>query len=170
MKVLILRGPSGAGKSKFTEGFPSAVIVSADDFWWKPVNQNNPSGNPIRNVGTLTYPKLEEYDFNPMLLNVAHSNCFKKFLDAVRRADNDTIVVDNTNIHIWEFQNYISAARLGGYEVGVVEFVAETVEDLKELGKRNQHRVPVEVICKMALGFEPYEDALRYNIHGKQIS
>jgi predicted kinase len=146
-KVVILRGPSGAGKSTYTkEALPEdASIVSADHFFMKTDDEG-----------------AEYYDFNPMKLGEAHAACQTQFVHKIQ-AGAECIVVDNTHIHHWEYQTYKSIAELAGYEVEIVEFVAETVEDIRTCIARNAHGVPADIVARMCINFEPDEDA-KYRI------
>jgi len=130
--VYILRGPSGAGKSTYIqknlEGIP---VVSADHFFM--------------NDG--------EYDFNPSLLAQAHNECLGRFISFVENGGD--VVVDNTNIHIWEFANYDHIANMLGYKVVLVEFRVRTVEGIQKCAERNAHGVPADIVARMAMNFEP---------------
>lgn len=102
MKVIILRGISGSGKSTWAkQNAPhDAVIVSADHFFIQPNG---------------------EYVFDPSKLHDAHIDCFRRFLDGIEKKT-PTIIVDNTNIHRWEFQPYLLAAQARGYELELITF------------------------------------------------
>jgi hypothetical protein len=115
------------------------VIVSADDFFLRSV-----PGEPLR------------YDFDPKLLLVAHADCFKRFLVYLTERL-PLVIVDNTNVHIWEWHNYKAAAELVGHQAQVISFFAETVNEIKTCWERNAltHGVPLEIIAKMAVEWEP---------------
>jgi len=141
MKVIILRGIPGSGKSTYARrSYTGAVTVSADDFFLHAV----PNEKELR------------YDFDPKLLPVAHADCFRRFLVYLHEC-HPLIIVDNTNVHIWEWHNYKTAAELVGYQVQVIGFQVATVDEIKLCWKRNMltHHVPLEVIAKMAVEWEP---------------
>lgn len=102
MKVIILRGISGCGKSTWAKqhALTDTVVVSADHFFIQPDGS---------------------YAFDQSKLNEAHIVCFRNFLDAIETKAL-TIIVDNTNIHRWEFQPYLIAAQARGYEVKLLTF------------------------------------------------
>jgi predicted ABC-type ATPase len=143
----IMRGPSGSGKSTHARmiknAFEGAVIVSADNYFMHD----------------------GEYKFDPSLISKAHNDCYYKFLDAIDH-EVEEIVVDNTNIHNWEFANYIKAGRMNGYEIEVIEFMATSVEDIKTCIYRNQHNVPAEIIMRMCCEFEPCFSQKNVTVHG----
>lgn len=102
MKVIILRGISGCGKSTWAEEHvpQDGVIVSADHFFIQP-------------NGT--------YAFDAAKLHEAHVACFRKFLDA-QEQHASTVIVDNSNIQLWEFFPYFIAAHARRYDVELLTF------------------------------------------------
>jgi len=138
--VTIMRGISGSGKSTVCGklGLPKhTAIVSADYFFIKP------DGN-----GKL------KYKFDSDYISKAHSACLTDFLLHVQKGT-DSIIVDNTNSCLWEFENYELIAKEHGYDVQIVQIVVKTVEEIKVCIKRNVHKVPSDTIFRMALKFEP---------------
>lgn len=141
-KVIIIRGPSGVGKSTYAKTINYDVKCSADNFFM----EKNPRTG------------LVEYMFNPMRLGEVHSKCMQLFLRSMQE-EKETIVVDNTFIHAWEFQPYVEAAKLAGYSIEVVNFKPETINDIRLCIKRNVHKVPAEVVAKMCVEFEEVYDS-----------
>lgn len=141
--VYILRGPSGAGKSTYIQNYlpNGCTVVSADQFFLK----GDENGD--------TY-----YDFNPALLGQAHARCQWSFVQALQ-FDIEHVVVDNTNIHKWEYDAYVAIAELAGYKVEIIAFRPETIKDIKTCIERNVHRVPADIVARMCIEFEPDEDA-----------
>ena len=90
----------------------------------------------------------------------AHAECFGRFVDALSCDGSRVIIVDNTFIHRWEMDNYIKVAKLVGANVGVYEIRIQTIAELQECIRRNVHRVPAEVVVRMALEFEPLPGAV----------
>jgi len=139
-KVVIMRGIPGSGKSTYIkEHYPKAVVCSADEFFTD------------RKVG---FP--DEYRFDPSKIGEAHASCMAKFLTFLDR-EIDLIVVDNTNVHRWEFMNYYTIAQMKGWKVEIVEMPVTTVEQLQQCINRNVHNVPAEAISRMAVEFESLE-------------
>jgi predicted kinase len=137
--LIIMRGPSGCGKSSYiSDNFSDFYCFSADEF----------------------FETEDKYEFNPCFLPQAHNWCFNGFLTAIEN-NLKNIIIDNTNIHLWEFYNYIKVGQMHGYDVQVIEIVPETTEELKICVSRNVHQVPFEIICRMALNFERYDGAKR---------
>jgi len=145
-KVVILRGPSGCGKTHYVQSrFKSGEIVvhSADNFFYK----KDPNGlEPV-------------YEFDPSKLGIAHAVCFNQFarhVSGLRLSSAETAIVDNTNIHLWEYENYILLAEICNCQVSIVEWNSNRISDLNKCYKRNQHNVPLGIITKHFLEFEPY--------------
>jgi len=130
--VFVLRGPSGSGKSSYCQQFLNdAKICSSDHF------------HMVDGV----------YVFKQANLNPAHSACFNNFMHLVYK-DELKIVVDNTNIKRWEYQNYIDLALMEGYNIQIIEFMPGTLQEIKQVISRNIHDVPSDIVMKMILSFE----------------
>jgi len=136
-KVVIMRGPSGSGKSTYTaKNYADATIVSADQFFFN---------------------EYGRYDFKPYLLSQAHADCQSRFIKALSERQ-EVIVVDNTSITNWEYQNYIDTARLVDYDVEIVEFIVEGEKAIKKIADRNTHGVPFEIVERMVDNFQPHTE------------
>ena len=158
-KVIILRGISGSGKSSFIKGLYNPKIVSADEFFLEPA-PNFDYGlvedgliDPPHPVVRKSASEVYFYVFKPALIGQAHAWCFGEFINALHSGA-ETVVVDNTNIHVWEFENYIHLAGVMDYEVEVKTFKPVTLEEVRLCAERNSHNVPADVIMKMAFEFE----------------
>lgn len=126
MAVLILRGIPGSGKSHHANRLPSPkIIVSADDHFIK---------NGV-------------YTFNPNLLGVAHSLCFRAFINRCETLSNGTlIVVDNTNTSALEMAPYYLGAKAFGHSVKIHTIICDPIHAFP----RNQHGVSFATIERMA--------------------
>ena len=155
-QAFIMRGPSGAGKSSWlSTELEDPEICSADEFWWKKCALQDEiatrlTNNPTRNKNDV----LEEYCFDLSRLSEAHSACLTHFIQAITN-NVELVVADNTFIHEWTLGPYIEVAEAFGYEITLVEFVPESVDDIKKCISRNLHQVPCDVIARMCVEFEP---------------
>jgi len=124
-KVFGMRGLPGSGKDFYIQKRwgNKATICSAD----------------------LYFIVDGEYRFDPSKLGEAHNSCMKNFLSALA-SEVEIVVVNNTNINIWEIAPYASVAAAMGYEFEVIEVKAK-VEDCIA---RNSHGVPAQIIGAMA--------------------
>jgi len=123
-KVVITQAVPGAGKSTFTEKhWPGAMVVSADHFFMVD----------------------GEYKFDPTKISDAHAECLRKFTEKVSTDYTGTVVVDNTNIHLWEMAPYVALANAYGWDVEIHSFKVHA----SIAGPRNSHGVPQEVVERM---------------------
>jgi len=166
--AIIIRGPSGSGKSTLTKaltahhGEENVTVVSADEFFMEDGMVPDTSlvvpdgGSPIMIPGRV-------YKFNPTKLGEAHAESLGNFIGAL--ADKrPVVIVDNTNIHNWEWRNYAMIAKAHGYEIQIQEFRVETVEQISECQRRNVHRVPADIVAKMCIEFEPCANAVVHQV------
>lgn len=136
-QVVIMRGVSGSGKSTYAKKhFPTGYRCSADDFFTDVVGEG------------------KAYVFDAKRLGEAHRWCMSKFIRAVTHLDklgrNPLVVVDNTNLALWEFMGYYQVATAMGYEVTVIRM--DTPAEVA--GKRNLHGVPVGKVVDMQRRFQ----------------
>ncbi len=104
MKVIVLRGISGAGKSTWvSKNYPTATVVSADDYFRK-------------DDGTYEYDRAK--------IDEAHEECYRLFSQAIQNKD-PLIVVDNSNVTIWEISPYVMPAQSFGYEVEIITLACD---------------------------------------------
>jgi predicted kinase len=137
MKVIIMQGLPGSGKSTWIKNnCPEAVICSADHYFLD------------RETG--------EYKFDATKIGEAHKECLQKFLEQTEGPlAEDLVVVDNTNLSLWEMATYIQVAAARGYTVEVVRILA----DPGICAQRNVHGVPATMIYRMA---DRMEEPLRF--------
>jgi predicted kinase len=143
-KIIIMRGPSGSGKSTYIKKhFPDAFSCSADGFFVK---------NGV-------------YAFDPTKIGEAHARCMTSFISATMGASpKSLIVVDNTNITIWEFFNYCHIGSIMGYEFEVHSLFYSA--DREVCKARNQHSVPPETIDWQFDNYEPADSEINLNLIG----
>jgi hypothetical protein len=120
MQVIILRGIPGAGKSTFTR---NRKKVSADSF----------------------FEKDGEYRFDPSLLPHAHGKCLRDFIGLCQSADDDQLIVDNTNISIVEIAPYAATALAYGHDLKIMTLDC----DPEIAAARNIHGVPRKTVLSM---------------------
>jgi len=110
MKIIMYRGTSGAGKSQHAvavkdwcrENYLSLAYCSADDYFID---------------GSFNYK------FNHHKLCNAHSECFDKYASALGEKK-DVIIVDNTNLTLWEIMPYLQLAKFYDTELHLMQFDA----------------------------------------------
>ncbi len=132
MQVIIMQGIPGSGKSTLAlklmqeardEG-RRAFIVSADHYF---------------------ETRRGEYNFDPKLLPIAHSECLKAFITAVRDWRVDLLIVDNTNTQIEGIAPYYAIAEAFWAEVKILRVTC----DPHVATARNVHKVPESTVLAM---------------------
>lgn len=130
MQVIIMRGCPGAGKSSWIQKHhPKAIVVSADNYF----------------IGDD-----EVYRYNPKEINLAHNECLSSFIgiledDRTRINQPNILIVDNTNVFVWELAVYYRLAE-------VYEANPKIIRINCSFGiacKRNVHNVSASVIWSM---------------------
>ena len=71
---------------------------------------------------------------------------------------NPLIIIDNTNIKLWEMKKYVLEADKYKYEVEIQEPKTEWAWDAKKCSKRNAHGVPKEKVQMMLENFETFKN------------
>lgn len=104
-------------------------------------------------VSADDYFQRNGYQFDPTKIGEAHKVCFQRYLEAVtgRKRVADVLVVDNTNIRLWELSPYVAVAD-------AVDVPCELIHvrcPVDVAIRRNVHGVPPEKIRRMACDFEP---------------
>lgn len=133
-KVYILSGVPGSGKTtwiKESAGIIDYTIVSADNYFTDPITK--------------------KYNFNASKLAEAHDECLRCFLRAIESKATRPIIVDNTNLKVWEIAPYYRIAEALGKDPVIIRFVG----DPRIAAGRNVHGVPFEKVLQMHNGIEP---------------
>ena len=167
--VIILRGLPGSGKSSVAHqlvrsaaeraartaaaaaavpgavpavasAVPPSVVTSADLFFLNPATG--------------------AYAFDVRRLGEAHAHCLTAFLSALSLGVG-CVIVDNTNIELWEYRNYKLAAKLLGYPVRVVEIACDSEQAARRMQQRNAHRVPPFAQANMLQRFQHDPEAIK---------
>lgn len=133
-KVFCMRGLPGSGKNTW--------IANKIETDWQSVNVVVCSSDDYFVVDGV-------YCFDASLLGAAHKSCFQKFLLALSQPTDDKdsiVVVNNTNISLWEISPYLAVAQAMDYEFEVVEITCTVQCSIL----RNTHGVPSETIGAMS--------------------
>lgn len=141
--MICLRGAPGSGKSYLArtiidrtvnEGNYSEHIFSSDDFFYD--------------------QQTKQYHYDRSRLRVAHN--VNKFRVARRaRSGWSPIIVDNTNMKLWEMFAYVREGIRNGYVIKILEPRTTWSQSVDELTMRNKHNVDRETIQRMLSMYEP---------------
>lgn len=128
--LYIMRGLPGSGKSTLAKNL-GGVIFSTDDFFM--INGH--------------------YCFDGSKLGIYHKLNQKRTEEAMQRKE-PVIVVDNTNIQVWQMKPYVNLADQYGYKVEIKMPDTTWMWDIDKLAQCNTHKVPLEVLQKMKESFQ----------------
>jgi len=135
--MIIMRGPSGSGKTteaREIQKKTNGEIRSADQY----------------------FMVKGEYCFNPDQLPAAHNWCQDRVRATCEEGVHD-VIVDNTNMQLWEMKVYVQLAQRFGYKVqfewGKNPHFKDALTAMLEVGNQcfalfnsNVHGTPPEVI------------------------
>lgn len=126
--LILMRGLPGSGKSYRAKEFTkdSGIVLSTDEY----------------------FMKNGRYDFKPSKLADAHiwnQNRAKRSMEKMVTP----VVIDNTNLEMWQMKPYVSLARKAKYQVDICEMDTEWCFKPSELARRNSHGVNKEAIERL---------------------
>ncbi|CAL4228676.1 unnamed protein product, partial [Meganyctiphanes norvegica] len=127
--LIILRGLPGSGKSTLGRELlgRNGVILSTDDFFCD---------------------KQGIYHYDPTRITEAHT--WNKRRAQKRLNDGKSpVVIDNTNMEIWEFKPYIKMGLDLGFDIDILEPDTPWKLTPKILAEKNTHGVPKQKIIQM---------------------
>lgn len=142
--MVLMRGAPGSGKSFLSRAIVDKTlgngdyrnhIFSADDYFI------------VNGVYKYQADRIDEaHRFN-------QSNVRAKARDGW-----SPIVVDNTNMRLWEMQAYVQIAADNGYYLEVLEPITHWRYNARSLSARNTHGVPEQKIKNMLANYEKLKD------------
>lgn len=137
--LILMRGPSGSGKSYLAKQIIDQTIGGVYPYYILSTDDHFYDG--------------ERYNYNRNDLQEAHKVNRAKVAHRMREGWSP-IIVDNTNIKLWEMLPYVRAGVDHGYLIEMLESGAPWAKSAAELAARNQHNVSQETIERMLRNYE----------------
>lgn len=141
--MICMRGAPGSGKSHLARTIVDRTvngasynehIFSTDDYFYD--------------------QQTKQYNYDRSQLRQAHD--VNKWRVAQRAADGwSPIIVDNTNMKLWEMFPYVKEGIRHGYAIRILEPRTAWAKSVDELVLRNKHKVNRETIQRMLSIYEP---------------
>ncbi len=140
-KLILMRGASGSGKSYKAKSLQlnGGIILSTDDLFI--------SKECIKGIFH------EVYLWSPNCLGSAHKVTQEKCRVAMAQKISP-VIIDNTNIKLWEMEIYIDYAKQFNYTVSYEESDTPWKNNAEICYAKNSHNVPLDVIKKQIANFE----------------
>lgn len=95
--------------------------------------------------------KQGEYRYDGNKIKLAHQDCQTKIRNALNQGK--SVIVSNTTIRLWELTTLLEIADSFGVDKYIIHCCGEFT---------NIHNVPVDIVARMALSYEPHPDERRY--------
>lgn len=136
MKVIIMMGFPGSGKSHYAKSLPGNNRIVSSDHYFTDVDGN--------------------YNWTIKEAHKGHEDCMRRFIEWARNTwfNNidciDNIIVDNTNVRVFDSAPYIIIAKAYGFDVEVKYLDT----DITVAKSRNVHNVPDVAYERMQKNFE----------------
>lgn len=134
-----MRGLPGSGKSYLAKKIAQSAemrgkkvgIFSTDDFFT-----------------IITKSGKEEYKFDIKKLQEYHRRNRNRVRNAMKE-NYDIVIVDNTNVRVWEMQPYAKMASKAGYNIEMLEPQTEWRWNINECVKKCTKNIPYITLVKM---------------------
>ena len=158
-EIILVRGIPGSGKSSLALSLVNGDkrrLVENDDFWYVPKSDAHFPGSysEFIDMGPHLHKVLQgfEYQYHMEMTHIAGSWCGA---EAFRRLFIfDKVAVANTFVKRIHIIPYIEEARKLQIKVILLEAKTDWAKDVDECFEKNVHRVPLEVIERMAKDWE----------------
>ncbi|KAJ8723402.1 hypothetical protein PYW08_003314 [Mythimna loreyi] len=147
--LILMRGVPGSGKSYLARQLVDMMIGAS------------PNNYKTHILTTDDYFMVRgQYQYDKYKLSEAHSWNHNRARNAIT-AGLSPVIIDNTNIELWEMEPYLREGVKNGYIIQVVEPKTPWAKKASQLVRKNVHNVPIVNIKRM---LDNYRDGVTGNI------
>lgn len=140
--LVLMRGPPGCGKSFLSRKIVDAT-VGGDEQTYRRHIQSTDDFFVVRGKYIYARERLSEaHTWN-------QNRVLKSLINGL-----SPIIVDNTNIEVWELHPYVRFGVREGYYIEIIDPISPWARNAYQLSKRNSHNVPLDKIRKMLNNFQ----------------
>lgn len=141
--MICMRGVPGSGKTRLARIIVDRAL-NCEDY-----------SNHIFSADDYFYDEqTRQYNYDRSRVREAHKS---NALRVARHAQSgwSPIIIDNTNMKLWEMFAYVKEGIRNGYVIRILEPGATWTHSVDELAQRNKHNVDQETIKQMRSRYEP---------------
>jgi len=154
--LIIMRGIPGSGKSTKARELATngGKVLSTDDY---------PGLYSHTDSGEMSFHGMELGEGGLPMIAKAHM-WNQDRADKAMASGISPVIIDNTNVKMFEAKPYYLMAQKHGYAVAVEQPDTPWKFDVKELHQKNKHGVPYEVIQRMVDSWDPDDQWTHENV------
>lgn len=131
--MILMRGPPGVGKSYLARSLIYNYVELE--------NSSYKIEDFVYSSDDYFYNAKGTYKYNPAFLSEAHEYNHKRVQDKAK-AGLSPIIVDNTNMQLWEMLSYVKFAVQKNYLIEILEPKTPWRNSSSTLAQKNKHGVP----------------------------
>ncbi|KAJ8716572.1 hypothetical protein PYW07_003199 [Mythimna separata] len=147
--LILMRGVPGSGKSYLARQLVDMMVGAS------------PNNYKTHILTTDDYFMVRgQYQYDKYKLSDAHSWNHNRARNAIT-SGLSPVIIDNTNIELWEMEPYLKEGVKNGYIIQVVEAKTPWAKKASQLARKNVHNVPMVNIKRM---LDNYRDGVTGNI------
>lgn len=143
--MVLMRGPPGVGKSHLAR----SIVLNYVDI----ENNGYNISDFVCSSDDYFYNAKGVYKYNPTMLPEAHEFNHQRVRDKAR-SGLSPIIVDNTNMQLWEMLPYVKLAVENNYLIEILEPKTPWRNSTSTLAQKNKHGVPKNRIQQMIERYE----------------